>query len=60
MGGCGRSPGDPGRPDLYATTRKFLEDLRTAAAGTELPPLTEIERIMDLVDLQKPKKAVQG
>ena len=40
----------PGRPGLYATTRKFLEDpgLRSL---TELPPLTEIERIMDLVEV---------
>ena len=40
----------PGRPALFATTRRFLEDmgLRTL---TELPPLTEIERIMELVEL---------
>ncbi|MBP8265798.1 MAG: SMC-Scp complex subunit ScpB, partial [Zoogloea sp.] len=38
----------PGRPGLYATTRKFLEDLGLRSL-TELPPLTEIERIMDLV-----------
>lgn len=42
----------PGRPGLYATTRKFLEDLGLRSL-TELPPLTEIERIMDLVDLPK-------
>jgi len=40
----------PGRPGLYATTRKFLEDLGLRSL-TELPPLTEIERIMDLVDV---------
>lgn len=36
----------PGRPALYATTRKFLDDLglRTLA---ELPPLDEIEKIME-------------
>ena len=40
----------PGRPGLYATTRKFLEDLGLRSL-TELPPLTEIERIMDLVEI---------
>ena len=39
----------PGRPALYATTRKFLDDLRLRSLS-ELPPLTEIERVMDLVD----------
>ena len=37
----------PGRPALYATTRKFLDDLGLRSL-TELPPLTEIERVMDL------------
>ena len=37
----------PGRPALYATTRKFLDDLSLRSL-TELPPLTEIERVMDL------------
>jgi segregation and condensation protein B len=36
----------PGRPALYATTKKFLEDLGLRSL-TELPPLTEIERIME-------------
>ena len=50
----------PGRPGLYATTRKFLEDLGLRSL-TELPPLTEIERIMDLVDLSKTEEpAVQA
>ena len=40
----------PGRPGLYDTTRKFLEDLGLRSL-TELPPLTEIERIMDLVEI---------
>lgn len=40
----------PGRPALLATTRAFLEDLGLRSL-TELPPLTEIERIMDLVEL---------
>jgi segregation and condensation protein B len=37
----------PGRPALYATTRSFLDDLGLRSL-TELPPLTEIERVMDL------------
>ena len=37
----------PGRPALYATTRKFLDDLGLRSL-TELPPLTEIEKVMDL------------
>ncbi len=50
----------PGRPGLYATTRKFLEDLGLRSL-TELPPLTEIERIKDLVDLPKTEEpSVQG
>jgi len=40
----------PGRPALLATTRRFLDDLGLRSL-TELPPLTEIERIMDLVEL---------
>ena len=39
----------PGRPALYATTRKFLDDLRLRSLS-ELPPLNEIERVMDLVE----------
>jgi segregation and condensation protein B len=37
----------PGRPALYATTRRFLDDLGLRSL-TELPPLTEIERVIDL------------
>lgn len=37
----------PGRPALYATTRSFLDDLGLRSLA-ELPPLTEIERVMDL------------
>ncbi|MFN4149059.1 MAG: SMC-Scp complex subunit ScpB, partial [Rhodocyclaceae bacterium] len=33
----------PGRPALYATTRKFLDDLGLRSLA-ELPPLAEIER----------------
>lgn len=39
----------PGRPALYATTRRFLDDLglRTLA---ELPPLAELQKVMDFDD----------
>ena len=37
----------PGRPALYATTRKFLDDLGLRSL-TELPPLAEIEKVMNL------------
>ncbi|MEZ5627111.1 SMC-Scp complex subunit ScpB [Denitromonas sp.] len=40
----------PGRPALLATTRRFLDELGLRSL-TELPPLTEIERMMDLVEL---------
>lgn len=36
----------PGRPALYATTPIFLDDLGLRSL-TELPPLNEIERVMD-------------
>jgi segregation and condensation protein B len=39
----------PGRPALYATTRKFLDDLGLRSLS-ELPPLTEIERVMNLAE----------
>ncbi len=39
----------PGRPALYATTRKFLDDLALRSLS-ELPPLTEIEKVMDLAE----------
>jgi segregation and condensation protein B len=39
----------PGRPALYATTKKFLDDLGLRSLS-ELPPLTEIERVMNLVE----------
>ena len=39
----------PGRPALYATTKRVLDDLRLRSLA-ELPPLTEIERVMDLAD----------
>lgn len=39
----------PGRPALYATTRRFLDDLglRTLA---ELPPLAELQKVMEFND----------
>ena len=40
----------PGRPALFATTRRFLDDMGLRSL-TELPALTEIERIMDLVEV---------
>ena len=39
----------PGRPALYATTRRFLDDLGLRALA-ELPPLAEIEKVIDLAD----------
>jgi segregation and condensation protein B len=39
----------PGRPALHATTRKFLDDLGLRSLS-ELPPLTEIEKVMDLTE----------
>ncbi len=42
----------PGRPALFATTRRFLDDLGLRSL-TELPALTEIERIMDRVDTKE-------
>lgn len=48
----------PGRPALFATTKRFLDDmgLRTL---TELPALTDIERIMELVDTEEVTKKTQ-
>jgi segregation and condensation protein B len=43
----------PGRPALYATTRRFLDDLSLRSLA-ELPPLTEIERVMDLAEQNAP------
>jgi len=44
----------PGRPALYATTRKFLDDLGLRSLA-ELPPLTEIEKVMDLAEAAPPQ-----
>ena len=37
----------PGRPALYATTRRFLDDLGLRSLE-ELPPLEEIARTLDI------------
>lgn len=42
----------PGRPALFATTRRFLDDMGLRSL-TELPALTEIEKIMDLVEVSR-------
>ncbi len=46
----------PGRPALFATTRRFLDEMGLRSL-TELPALTEIEKIMDLVDASQAKPA---
>jgi segregation and condensation protein B len=45
----------PGRPALHATTRKFLDDLGLRSLS-ELPPLTEIERVMELGNTEPPEE----
>lgn len=40
----------PGRPALYATTKRFLDDLSLSSLA-ELPPLTEIEKVMDFAQI---------
>lgn len=37
----------PGRPALYATTKRFLDDIGLRSLA-ELPPLAEIQKVMDL------------
>ena len=39
----------PGRPALFATTRAFLDDLGLVSLE-QLPPLENIEKVMDLAD----------
>jgi len=46
----------PGRPALYATTRKFLDDLSLRSLS-ELPPLAEIERMIDAQPTETPATA---
>ena len=45
----------PGRPALHATTKKFLDDLGLRSLS-ELPPLTEIERVMELGNTEPPEQ----
>ena len=40
----------PGRPALYATTKGFLDDIGLRSLA-ELPPLSEIERVMEIADV---------
>ena len=47
----------PGRPALFATTRRFLDEMGLRSL-TELPALTEIEKIMDLVDVSQTEQPV--
>ena len=47
----------PGRPALFATTRRFLDDMGLRSL-TELPALTEIEKIIDLVDASQTEQPV--
>lgn len=44
----------PGRPVLYATTRKFLDDLGLRSLA-ELPPLSDVEKILENVDAAAPQ-----
>ena len=39
----------PGRPSLFGTTRAFLDDLGLVSLE-QLPPLDEMEKVMDLAD----------
>ena len=48
----------PGRPALYATTKTFLDDLGLRSL-TELPPLEEIARTLELEPAQAPPAANQ-
>lgn len=42
----------PGRPMLYATTRKFLDDLNLRSLG-ELPPLEELAALNNAVGIEE-------
>ena len=50
----------PGRPALYATTKKFLDDLGLRSLA-ELPPLAEIERTMEHMEIPNvaPQQEIQ-
>lgn len=41
----------PGRPALFATTRKFLDDLGLRSLS-ELPPLEQLNQTLELADVQ--------
>ena len=43
----------PGRPALYATTRKFLDDLGLRSLA-ELPPLADVAQVMEIADASPP------
>jgi segregation and condensation protein B len=43
----------PGRPALYATTKKFLDDLGLRSLQ-ELPPLEEISKSLELAETASP------
>ena len=43
----------PGRPALYATTKSFLDDLGLRSVA-ELPPLADIERLIESTDAPSP------
>jgi segregation and condensation protein B len=54
----------PGRPELFATTGLFLDELGLKSLA-QLPALTDIERMMDLVDpsqkeAPRPENPVSG
>lgn len=49
----------PGRPTLYATTRKFLDDLALRSLA-ELPALADIEKVIDLADTPHPSLTAQS
>ena len=39
----------PGKPALFGTTRAFLDDLGLVSLE-QLPPMEEIDKVMDLAD----------
>ncbi len=43
----------PGRPELFATTRQFLDDLNLRAL-TDLPPLEDLGQLVDTLNLAAP------
>lgn len=49
----------PGRPALFATTKKFLDDLNLRSLE-ELPPLHELQATLDMSALQAPDPAAPG